>query len=218
MKFFLDTANIASIRQYGPLLDGVTTNPSIMAKDGATQEVRLKEICALVPHLPISGEVVYAHSVEQICEDARKIAAIAPNIVVKIPGNMAGISSIRILKSEGMKLNITALLTCKQLALAAQQGADYVSQFYCRGKDAGLVSIREINMAREFIEQNKLQSQIIVGSLRTPQDIEEVLLSRAHIVTIPPELFSASFTHPRTQPIIEEFAKKYEESLKNNER
>src|ERR1700722_12278220 len=104
MKFFLDSANLDALHKYKGMVDGVTTNPAIMAKDGATQESRLKEICELAPNLPISGEVVYANSVEQICADARKIAAIAPNIVVKIPGNMVGMMAIRPLKAEGLKL------------------------------------------------------------------------------------------------------------------
>jgi len=213
MKIFLDSANLEALQKYKHITDGVTTNPAIMAKDGATQETRLKQICEAVPSLPISGEVVYAHSVEQVCVDARKIAAIAPNIVVKIPGNMIGMSCIKILKAEGLKLNITAMLTFRQLALAAQQGADYVSQFFCRGRDAGLNSVREINMTREFIDQNGLSAQIIIGSLRTAVDIETTLLTRGHILTIPPELIETAFTHAKTQPIIDEFAKKYEQSL-----
>ncbi len=215
MKFFLDSANLEAFKKYKNIIDGATTNPLIMAKEGATQETRLKEICDIVPNIPISGEVVYAHSVEQVCADARKIAAIAPNIVVKIPGNMVGLLSIRLLKAEGMKLNVTALMTFRQLAFAAQQGADYVSQFYCRGKDAGLNSTREINMAREFIDQNNLPAQIIMASLRSPADIEQVLLARGHIITITPELIELAFTHSKTQPTIEEFAKKYEDSLLN---
>jgi transaldolase len=215
MKFFLDSANLDALRKYKGIIDGVTTNPAIMAKDGATQESRLKEICDIVPALPISGEVIYANSVEQICNDARKIAAIAPNIVVKIPGNLYGLQAIRILKAEGFKLNVTALMTFKQLALAAQQGADYVSQFYCRAKDAGVDSVREINKAKEFIVQNGLKAEIIVGSVRTPADVEAILLTRGDILTIGPDLIEQCFTHPKTQASIDEFAKRYEDSLKS---
>ena len=218
MKFFLDSANLDALRKYKSIVDGVTTNPAIMAKDGATQESRLKEICEIAPSLPISGEVVYANSIDQVCSDARKIAAIAPNIVVKIPGNMVGLSCIRILKAEGMKLNVTALMTFRQLAFAAQQGADYVSQFFCRGKDVGINSVREINMAREFIDQNNLPAQIIVGSLRTPVDVEQSLMTRGHILTITPELIEKAFSHGNTQTTIEEFAKKYEQSLTSQAR
>ncbi len=214
MKFFLDSANLDALKKYKGIIDGVTTNPAIMAKDGATQEVRLKEICDIVPTLPISGEVVYANSIEQICADARKIASIAPNIVIKIPGNFYGLQAIRILKSEGFKLNVTALMTFKQLALAAQQGADYVSQFYCRAKDAGIDSIREINKAKEFIVQNGLKTEIIIGSIRTPQDVEATMLTRGDILTISPELIESCFAHPKTQASIDEFAQRYEESLR----
>jgi transaldolase len=157
--------------------------------------------------------VVYATSIEQICFDARKIAAIAPNIVVKIPGNVYGLQSIRILKAEGIKLNVTALMTFKQLALAAQQGADYVSQFFCRAKDAGVDSVAEINKAKEFILQNGLKSEIIIGSLRTPADVEAALLTKGDILTISPELLGICFEHPKTQASIEEFAYRYEQSL-----
>lgn len=214
MEIFLDSANIDALVKFKPLISGVTTNPAIMAKDKATQESRLLELANLAPNLPISGEVVYTNSVEQVCADARKIAAIAPNIVVKIPGNFIGLSCIKILKAEGIKLNITALLTFNQLALAAELGADYVSQFYCRGKEAGVNSAREINMTREYIEQNKLSTKIIVGSFRTAQDVETVLLTRGHIATINPEIMELAFSHPKTQNFVDEFAKKYEESIK----
>lgn len=214
MKFYLDTANLDAIKKYAPIVEGVTSNPAIMGNEATLQEKRLKEICDLVPTLPVSGEVIYANSVQQICEDARKIAAIAPNIIIKIPGNINGLASIKILKAEGFKLNITCLMTFKQLALAAQLGADYVSQFYCRAKDAGVDSVRQINMAREFIELNNLKTEIIVGSLRNPSDIETALLTRAHILTISPELLEHSFTHSKTQSSIEEFSLRYEKGLK----
>lgn len=213
MEIFLDSANLNALEKYRPIISGVTTNPAIMATEGATQELRLLELSKLAPELPLSGEVVYAHSIEQVCTDARKIAAIAPNIVIKIPGNMIGLSCIKILKDEGLKLNVTALMTFKQLALAAQQGADYVSQFYCRAKDAGINSVREINMAREFIDQSNLPTKIIIGSIRTVDDVGTVLLTRGHIITINPELIEQSFTHPKTQGSIDEFAKRYEDSM-----
>jgi TalC/MipB family fructose-6-phosphate aldolase len=215
MKFFLDSANLDALRKYKNIVDGVTTNPAIMAKEKASQESRLKEICATAPVLPISGEVVYANSVEQICDDARKIGVIAPNIVIKIPGNLYGLQAIRILKAEGFKLNVTALMTFKQLALAAQQGADYVSQFYCRAKDAGVDSVSEINKAKEFIVQNGLKAEIIIGSLRTTADVESALLTRGDILTISPELLELCFAHPKTQSSIEEFAQRYEAATKS---
>jgi transaldolase len=213
MEIFLDSANIEALKKFKPLITGVTTNPAIMAKDGATQEVRLLELSNIAPNLPLSGEVIVANSIEQVCMDARKIASIAPNIVVKIPGNFVGLSCIKILKSEGLKLNITALLTFNQLALAAELGADYVSQFYCRAKDAGINSIREINMAREYIELNKLPAKIIVGSIRGVDDVEKILLSRGHIATISPEVLEKAFSHPKTQMFIDEFAQKYQDSI-----
>ena len=127
---------------------------------------------------------------------------------------MHGLKSISILKAEGYKLNVTALMTFKQLAFAAQQGADYVSQFYCRAKDAGIESVREINRAKEFIVQNGLKCEIIVGSIRTPADVESALLTRADILTISPELLELSFYHPKTQTSIDEFAQRYEAALK----
>jgi transaldolase len=217
MQYYLDTANLEAIKKYQGVVDGVTSNPAIMAKEAANQVIRLKEICALVPTLPVSGEVIYANSVEQICEDARKLAKIAPNIVLKIPGNIYGLKSIRILKAEGYKLNVTCLMTFQQLAFAAQQGADYVSQFFCRGRDAGVDSVRQINKTREFIEMNGLNCEIIVGSLRTPADIEQALLTRGHILTVSPELLVLSVTHEKTQSSIDEFAKRYEDALKQHQ-
>ncbi len=214
MKFYLDTANLEAIKKYQKLVDGVTSNPAIMSKEGIKQEEKLAQMCALVPTLPISAEVVYANSTEQICQDARKLATIGSNIIIKIPGNIHGMQAIRILKAEGYKLNVTALMTFRQLALAAQQGADYVSQFFCRGRDAGVDSVREINRAKEFIVQNGLKSEIIVGSLRTPADLEMAMLTRGDILTVSPELLEAGFTHPKTQGSIDEFAQRYEAALK----
>ena len=218
MKFYLDTVNLEAIKKYKNVIDGVTTNPNIMGNAGANQENRLPEICAIVPTLPVSGEVVYANSVEQICQDARKIASIAPNIIIKIPGNMHGLQSIRILKAEGFKLNVTALMTFRQLAFAAQQGADYISQFYCRAKDTGIDSIREINRAKEFILLNGFKTEIIIGSIRTPLDLEICLLTRGDIATISPELLELSFNHPKTQTSIDEFAIKYEKAMGQTQR
>jgi len=202
MKIYLDSANLEAIAKYKGLVDGITTNPLIMAKEGKKQEEHLPKICSLVPTLPVSAEVVYAISTEQICDEARILAGLASNIIVKIPGNMAGLMAIRILKSE-MKLNITGLMTFKQLAFASLLGADYVSQFFCRAKDAGIDSVREINLG-------KLKAKIIVGSLRTPKDVEEALLTNADILTINPDLLEKSFTHLKTQASIDEFTKAYE--------
>lgn len=213
MEIFLDSVDPKAVETYKHLITGVTTNPGLMANVGSVQEITLPEIAAVVPALPVSGEVVYANSVEQVLSDARKIAAMAPNMVVKIPGNIIGLSCIRMLKAEGMKLNVTALMTFKQLALAAQEGADYVSQFFCRGRDAGVDSAREINLAREFIDKNNLPAKIIVGSIRTTDDLEQAMLTRGHIITINPDLLVQSFSHPKTQSSIDEFARRYEEAL-----
>lgn len=206
MKIYLDTCNLGAIEAYKGLIDGVTTNPLIMSKEGVKQEEQLPKICQLVPTLPVSAEVVYAISTEQICEEARMLAGLAPNIVVKIPGNLQGLMAIRILKSE-MKLNITGLMTFKQLALASLLGADYVSQFFCRAKDAGIDSVKEIELYKQFGG-----AELIVGSLRTPDDIQQALLTKADILTINPDLLEKSFTHLKTQSSIDEFTQAYERS------
>lgn len=213
MRIFLDTANIDAIKAYKELVDGVTSNPAIMAKEGAEQNAQLKAMCEAVPTLPVSGEVIYANSVEQICQDARKLKEIAPNIIVKIPGNLLGLKCIKALKQEGMKLNVTGLMTFKQLALASLLGADYVSQFFCRAKDSGIDSATEINKAKEFIKSNGLSTQIIIGSLRKPKDVEEALLTAGDILTINPELLEESFTHLKTDLSIKEFEQRYEDRL-----
>jgi len=213
MEIFLDTVSPQAVEKYKHLITGVTTNPGLMANAGVAQDSTLLEIAKVVPTLPLSGEVIYANSIQQVCEDARKIASMAPNMVVKIPGSIIGLSCIKILKAEGLKLNVTALMTFKQLALAAQEGADYVSQFFCRAKDTGLNSVREINMAREFIDQNGLATKIIIGSIRSTDDVGTALLTRGHIITINPELLEQSFSHPKTDSSIAEFAQRYEESV-----
>lgn len=214
MQIYLDSANIKAIEKYASIVSGVTTNPAIMAKENATQEERLKAICSTVPTLPVSGEVVYATDIEQIVKDAKKLQAIAPNIIVKIPGNLIGFGAIPLLKQAGIKLNVTAMMTFEQLSYAAMLGADYVSIFFCRAKDVAINPIIEIEKIRHFIEMNSLKTQIIVGSLRKPSDVSEALKSRAHILTIVPELIEETFTHFNTQASIDEFAKKYEQATK----
>ncbi len=209
MEIYLDSVNLESIEKFKRLVSGITTNPLLMSREKVKQEEHLPKICQLVPTLPVSAEVVYAVSVDQICQEARILANLAPNIVVKIPGNLQGLMAIRILKAEGLKLNVTGLMTFKQLAIAIQQGADYVSQFFCRAKDAGIDSVREINLAKDFINKG-FPAQVIIGSLRTPRDIEEALLTGGDILTINPDLLEMSFTHPKTQASIIEFQRAYE--------
>lgn len=219
MKLFLDSANIEDIRKYGYFIEGITTNPAIMAKEGVTQEQRLKEICGIMS-LPVSGEVVYDTSVSQIVEDAIKLSRIASNLVVKIPGSLIGMKAIHHLAGYAMKLNITALMTAHQLSLAAMLGAEYASIFFCRSRDTGLNPSDEINKAKDFMNQHGLtKTKIIVGSLRTIADVEEALNTKADILTIPPALFQETldtlFSHPRTRESIDEFAEKYENATKS---
>ncbi|MCG8471693.1 MAG: fructose-6-phosphate aldolase [Desulfobacterales bacterium] len=205
MKFFIDTANVDEIRDAVDMgmADGVTTNPSLMAKEGGDPVERLKEISALVVG-PVSAEVISLDT-QGMVEEARKLAMIADNIVVKIPMTQEGIKAVRILSTEGISTNVTLVFSPLQALMAAKAGAHYVSPFVGRLDDLaqeGMLLVEQIGQI--FVNYN-FPTEIIVASVRNPMHVLDAALVGAHIATIPHSVLARLASHPMTDKGIQSF-------------
>ena len=211
MKIFLDTADLNQIRKWQAysILDGVTTNPSIMLKYGGyDMEVRAKEICQLVHPNPVSVEVTSNDHAEMLAQ-GRLFATWADNVVVKIPViNEYGEPSldvVRTLVDESIKVNMTACLSFGQVVLGAKAGATYISIFGGRVSDEGHDAAAVIRNAVEWLSHWDYPSEIIVGSIRTAMDVQEAVLAGAHIVTTPPKLLEKFIDHHYSRETVRGF-------------
>ncbi len=207
MKLFLDTANLDEIREVASwgILDGVTTNPSLCSKEDATFEGLIKEICAIVPG-PVSAECVSTRA-EEILEEARVLAKIAPNVAVKIPVGIEGLKATKILASEGVRVNMTLVFSTSQALLAAKAGAGFISPFIGRLDDAsqdGMSLIEEIVVAFGHYD---FETEIIVASVRHPRHVVEAALLGADISTVPYSVMEKLVRHPLTDIGIDRFLK-----------
>ncbi|MFW5981458.1 MAG: fructose-6-phosphate aldolase [bacterium] len=211
MKFFIDTANLDEIREIKDwgILSGVTTNPSLIAKEGDVEfEDVIKQITAMVPG-PISAEVVGLET-ETMVEEARELAAIADNVVVKIPMTPAGLGATRILADEGIKTNVTLIFSANQALLAARAGATYVSPFLGRLDDIsqdGMQLVRDIIQIFSWFD---IDSEVIAASIRHPFHVLDAAKSGAHIATIPYDVYKKMVQHPKTDEGIEKFLADWE--------
>lgn len=210
MKFFLDTANIEEIKRVNDLglCDGVTTNPSIIKKEGRDFEEVVKEICKLVDG-PVSAEVT-SYECEGMVEQARALSKWAENIVVKIPMTEEGLKAINILSKEKIKTNCTLIFSVSQGLMAMKAGATYISPFMGRIDDMGESGAKLVSELRDVIDIYGYDSQIIAASIRHIGHIEEAALAGAHIATIPGSLFEKLWSHPLTDAGIESFKKDWE--------
>ncbi|MFW9877982.1 MAG: fructose-6-phosphate aldolase [Candidatus Thorarchaeota archaeon] len=210
MKFFIDTANLEQIKEMQELgiIDGVTTNPTLLAKEGADPMQQLKKICELVDG-PVSGEVI-GLSTEEMVNEARVLAKIAPNIVVKIPFTKEGIKAVKILEAEGIKTNVTLVFSQNQILIAAKAGASYISPFIGRLMDNGQNEIDMLWESMEIIRAYDFKSQIIVASVRNARHVVESAKMGAHIATIPFAVLEKMFKHPNTDQGLEAFLKDWE--------
>lgn len=210
MKFFIDTANLEQIREMQELgiIDGVTTNPSLLAKEGAEPIQQLVKICQIVDG-PVSAEVLGLTSDEMI-KEARELAKIAPNIVVKIPMTKEGIKAVKLLESEGIKTNVTLVFSQNQVLIAAKAGASYISPFIGRLMDNGQNEIDMLWESMEIIRAYDFKSEIIVASVRTARHVIESAKMGAHIATIPFSVLEIMFKHPNTEKGLEDFLKDWE--------
>ena len=198
MKFFLDTANVDEIKRINDLgiCDGVTTNPSIINKEGRDFEEVVKEICQIVDG-PVSAEVT-SYEYEEMVEEARKLSKWADNIIVKIPMTEEGLKAIKTLSGEGIKTNCTLIFSLSQGIMAMKAGATYISPFMGRIDDMGESGKKLIENLRKVIDIYGYDSEIIAASIRHNKHLEEAALARAHIATIPGKLFDKLWTHPLT--------------------
>jgi len=210
MKFFIDTANFDEIKEahsWG-ILSGVTTNPSLVAKEDVAFHDRLKEITELVDG-SISAEVI-ALDAEGMLKEGRELATIAPNITVKLPMTPEGLKACAVLTKEGIKTNVTLIFSANQALLAARAGATYVSPFLGRLDDIGQDGMTLIRTIAEIFDIHGIESEIIAASIRSPQHITDAALQGAHIATTPFNVLKQLFNHPLTDKGIEAFLSDWE--------
>ena len=211
MKFFLDTANVDEIRQGVSLgiVDGVTTNPSLVAKEGRDLEEVAREICDLVDG-PVSLEVVSTES-DQIIEEARRLAKIHPNVVVKIPMIREGLKALHVVAQEGIRVNITLTFSATQALLAAKNGATFVSPFIGRIDDISTPGMPLIADIIEIYNNYQFKTEILAASLRHPLHVLEASKLGAHIATLPYKLMEQLIKHPLTDIGLGKFLADWEE-------
>ncbi|MFD1708722.1 fructose-6-phosphate aldolase [Siminovitchia sediminis] len=210
MKFFLDTANLNEIEkavEFG-LIDGVTTNPSLVAKEEVSFQDRLKEITEIIPG-SVSAEVI-ALDTDGMVKEGMELASIAPNITVKIPMTHDGMKAVNILSKENIKTNVTLIFSANQALIAARAGAAYVSPFMGRLDDIGHSGADVIGEIRDIYSIHNIDTQIIAASVRHPQHVTEAALSGAHIATLPYKVLIQLFKHPLTDWGIESFMRDWE--------
>ncbi|WP_249669997.1 fructose-6-phosphate aldolase [Bacillus altitudinis] len=206
MLFFVDTANIADIKEAHELgiLAGVTTNPSLVAKEkDVSFHDRLREITDVVSG-SVSAEVISLKA-EEMIEEGKELAAIAPNITVKIPMTTDGLKAVKALTDLGIKTNVTLIFSANQALLAARAGATYVSPFLGRLDDIGQNGLDLISEVRTIFDVHGLDTQIIAASIRHPQHVTEAALRGAHIGTMPLKVIKQLTKHPLTDAGIEQF-------------
>jgi len=214
MKIFIDTANIEEIKRANELgiLDGVTTNPTLLSKEGKDPIEQLKEICRIVRG-PVTAEVLSTKA-EEMVEEARKYAKLASNIVIKVPMCEEGLKAVKRLSKEGIKTNMTLIFSVNQGILAAKAGATYVSPFIGRLDDVGHEGMQ---IARELVQIFKtygFKAQVIVASIRHPLHVIEAAKTGAPVATIPFEVIEKMIRHPLTDIGIKRFLADWEKLTK----
>jgi transaldolase len=205
MNLFLDTADIAVLRALADtgLVDGVTTNPTLIAKFGRPIREVIAEICELVEG-PVSAEVA-ASDIEGMLAEGRALADIAPNVVVKLPLTKDGLIVTRVLAEEGVQTNVTLCFSANQALLAAKAGATYVSPFVGRLDDSGEDGIQLIHDIRAIYDNYAFDTEILAASMRSPEHVQAAAIAGADCATVPPEVFEALFKHPLTETGLELF-------------
>ena len=212
MKLFIDTANVDDIRKANDMgvICGVTTNPSLIAKEGRDFKQVVAEIASIVDG-PISGEVkATTTDAEGMIAEGREIAKIHPNMVVKIPMTVEGLKACHALSKEGIKVNMTLIFTANQALLAARSGAAFVSPFLGRLDD---ISVRGVDLIEEVVaifKTHGIQTEIIAASIRNPMHVTDCAIAGADIATVPYKVIEQMTKHPLTDQGIEKFRKDYE--------
>lgn len=210
MKFFIDTAEVKEIKEAAAmgLVDGVTTNPSLVAKSGRKFKDVLLEICDIVKG-PVSAEVVSTNH-DDMMKEAREYAALRPNIVVKVPLIPEGLKAIRTCTNEGIKTNCTLCFSATQALLAAKAGATYISPFVGRLDDISTDGMQLIGEIVQIYDNYAFETQVLVASVRHPMHVQQAALLGAHVVTAPLSVLLALSKHPLTDIGLEKFLKDWE--------
>ena len=205
MQLFLDTTDTAVLKDLVTtgLVDGVTTNPTLIAKSGRNMLEVIAEICSVIEG-PVSAEVA-AMDVAGMLAEGRKLAGIAANIVVKVPLTREGLTATRAFTAEGIQTNVTLCFSAAQALLAAKAGATYISPFIGRLDDHGANGMDLITEIRAIYDTYDFDTEILAASIRSPQHVTEAALAGADCATIPPEVFLALFKHPLTERGLQQF-------------
>jgi len=211
MKIYLDTANIKEIREVHSwgILDGVTTNPTLVSKEGRDFIETLKEICAVVSPGPVSAEVVSVTADEMIRE-GRDLAKVAKNVVVKIPFIREGLRAIKTLSSEGIRINTTLIFSAPQALLTAKAGASYVSPFLGRLDDIGHVGMDLVREIRQIFDNYDFKCEILAASIRNPLHVIDAATIGADIATMPFSVLEGLLKHPLTDLGLKKFLADWE--------
>ena len=213
MKFFLDTANVEYIKEVNEMgvICGVTTNPSLVAKEGRDFNEVIKEITGIVDG-PISGEVV-SEDAQGMIKEGREIVAIHKNMIVKIPMTAEGLKATKVLSKEGIKTNVTLIFSATQALLAANAGATYVSPFLGRVDDISMVGMDLVSDIAEIFEIHGIETEIIAASVRNPIHVIDAAKAGADIATIPYELVMQMLKHPLTDQGLDKFKADWESAF-----
>jgi len=214
MKIFIDTANIEQIKEVNSwgILDGVTTNPSLIAKEKKDFATIVNEICEVVDG-PISVEVISLKA-EGMFAEGMKLAAVNENIVIKVPMTEEGLKATKLLSNEGVAVNMTLIFSANQALLAAKAGARYVSPFVGRLDDVGQDGMALISDIMDILDNYDFDTEVIVASVRDPIHVADAARMGAHIATIPFDVLKKMFKHPLTDIGIERFLKDWEKVSK----
>lgn len=210
MKFFLDTGNVEEIKRVHRLgiVDGITTNPTLIAKEGRPFKEIIQDICAITDG-PVSAEVV-GLTTEEMLKEARELASWAPNVVVKLPLTESGLEATYRLSQEGIKTNVTLIFSAVQGLMAAKAGATYISPFVGRVDDTGYSGMELVKNLKTIMQNYQFSTEIIVASVRSIAHVEEAAIAGADIATIPGSAIPPMWKHPLTDIGIERFLKDWE--------
>lgn len=213
MKLFIDTANVDEIRRVAKwgVLDGVTTNPSLIAKEGRKLEDVINEICSIVDG-PISAEVISTES-DGMVKEARKLSKIHKNVVIKIPICEEGLKAVSILSKENIRTNVTLIFSAQQALLAAKAGASFVSPFMGRLDDIGSAGIDVISDIAQIFDYYSFNAEIIAASVRSPMHVLDCAKAGADIATVPYKVFMQMIKHPLTDAGMKKFLEDYKKMM-----
>ena len=214
MKIFIDTANLDQIKEINSwgIVDGVTTNPSLIAKEGVDVKTRIKEIAEIVDG-PISAEAM-SMTADEMVKEGRELAKIHPNVVIKLPMCIETLKATSKLREEGIRVNVTLIFSAQQALLAAKAGAAYVSPFVGRLADIGEYGTDLISNIVQIYSNYDFDTEIIAASIRHPVHVLDVSLAGCDIATIPYDVLKKMVSHPKTDEGIQKFIADYEKSKK----